>query len=1057
VLDDGTAGAWWIEDRGGTVASRASAATPATPTRSAPCSPTSPRTSRAAEQTDTPGRLDPGYHATISVDILKRVSAASGAWIASALLVIAGVTLCYHGWAYWAWMLLVAGTLSIVAETVGSGPVWWTFAIVYVVAGVVFGVRPIRRRLVTRPLRALLSRALPRMGETERIALEAGSVWWEGELFSGTPHWPHLLEIRAGTLSERERDFLAGPVERLCEMLDDFAIERAQTMPREIYDFLARERFYGLIIPERYGGLGFSALAHSAIVAKLASRSLAATVTVMVPSSLGPAELLLRYGTDAQRDHYLPRLARGEEIPCFALTGPEAGSDAAATQSQGIVCRGVHEGTEVLGMRLEWNKRYITLAPIATLIGLAFRLRDPEHLLGDRDDLGITCALVPAQLPGIEIGERHDPLGVPFLNGPTRGHDVFVPLDAIIGGPGRAGQGWRMLMECLAAGRSISLPSLSVGAAELCARASGAYATVREQFDTPIGRFEGVEEPLARIGGLTYMMNAARLVTVGAIDSGHQPAVASAIVKAYLTEGLRGVVADAMDIRAGAAICRGPRNMLARLHAGAPIGITVEGANILTRSMIIYGQGAIRCHPYVQKELEAFARGDLVQLDRALFGHLDHLTRNATRAFVHAVTRARLVMVPRASAPVRGYLRRLSRASAGFALISDAAMLTLGGQLKRREKLSGRLADALAWMYLASAAIKQFVDDGEPARDRAFLRWSVEHALHLVQGALVGVLDNLPNRPVAALLRALVFPVGARGRPPDDRLGTAAARSLLEDRAAREHLTRDIYLPRPSELGLGMLEAALEKALAATAVETKVRDLVRAARLDRAPGDQLLDRALAEGLISHDERRAVSEAEAARELAIQVDAFPGPHLPVQRERTGHVSVGLTDEQIDLQREVANAIHPGGSAMAPGPERVEDVMTEPVTVVLETATLHDVAMFMKMHEIGDVLVVDAAGKLRGIVTDRDLVVRGLAEGLDPETTRAEEVCSKHELVTVAPDATVDAAVELMRECAIRRLPVVKDDRPVGIISIGDLARARDPESALGRISSAPPNA
>jgi acyl-CoA dehydrogenase len=523
-------------------------------------------------------------------------------------------------------------------------------------------------------------------------------------------------------------------------------------------------------------------------------------------------------------------------------------------------------------MRLNWRKRYITLGPVSTLIGLAFRLRDPERLLGGEDDLGITCALVPSHLPGIEIGQRHDPMGVPFHNGPNSGRDVFLPLEFIVGGREGAGQGWRMLMESLAAGRSISLPALSVGAAQLAARVVGAYATVREQFDTPIGRFEGIEEPLARIGGLTYMMDAARTLTAGAVDAGERPAVLSAIVKCYLTEGMRLVVNDAMDIRAGAGICRGPRNILARAHAAAPIGITVEGANILTRSMIIYGQGAIRCHPHVREEMLAVAARDLRRFDRAFFSHLGFVASNSVRALLLGLTRGRLARPAAGGAPGE-LMRQLSRMSAAFALVSDAAMAILGGRLKRREKLSGRLADALAWLYLASAAVKRFHDEGRPQSDQPFVEWSGRHALHQVQAALLGILDNFPSRLAAWLLRAIVFPTGAHYRPPSDALGSQVARGLLEDREERLRLTRDIYVPPATEPGLGRLEAALDRAVEALAVETRIRDAVRAGRIDHAPGDALVELALAAGVITEEDRRRVRAADEAREEVIQVDAF----------------------------------------------------------------------------------------------------------------------------------------------------------------------------------------
>lgn len=592
----------------------------------------------------------------------------------------------------------------------------------------------------------------------------------------------------------------------------------------------------------------------------------------MVPNSLGPAELLLHYGTEEQKQHYLPRLARGDEIPRFALTGPEAGSDAAATQSIGNVCRGRFRGEEVLGMRLNWSKRYITLGPVATVIGLAFRLKDPDGLLAGEKDLGITCALIPSDLPGIEIGARHDPMGVPFHNGPNWGRDVFVPLDFIIGGPEMAGEGWRMLMESLAAGRSISLPALATASAQLATRVVGAYATVREQFDTPIGRFEGIEEPLARIGGMTYMMNATRTLIAGAVDAGEKPAVLSAIAKAYLTEGMRRVVNDAMDIRAGAAICRGPRNVLANAYQAVPIGITVEGANILTRSMIIYGQGAIRCHPFAQEEMRAVAEGDVARFDRAFFGHVGFVMANAVRALLLGVTNGRLVRPP-VGGDMKRFFGRFTRMSAAFAIVSDAAMATLGGKLKRREKISGRLADALAWMYLGSAALKRFVDAGRPSCDLPFVEWSCRYALFQIQTALMGILDNLPNRPAAWVLRPLVFPLGARLRPPSDRLGSALARGLLEDRQACVTFTSDIYVPPADEPGLGRLEHALNHAVAALAVETKIRDAVRAGRLDRAPGDELLGMAVEAGIISEEERQQVLEADEVRNEVIQVDSF----------------------------------------------------------------------------------------------------------------------------------------------------------------------------------------
>jgi acyl-CoA dehydrogenase len=789
----------------------------------------------------------------------------SGAALALALL--------HLGRGLAAWTLGAAAVLAVLA--VGGAPRWLVLAGagVLAVAALALGVPALRRRWLTAPLMPRIARLLPRMGETERIALEAGTVGFDGQLFSGRPDWRGLLAFRPQPLSDAERRFLEGPVEQLCAMLDEWEIDQAGDLPAEVWAFLREQRFFGMILPPEHGGLGFSAAAHSAVVTRLASRSITAAVTVMVPNSLGPGELLMHYGTEEQKRRTLPRLARGEEMPCFALTGPEAGSDAAATQSVGIVCRGTFEGREVLGMRLTWNKRYITLAPVATLIGLAFRLRDPDHLLGEREDLGITCALVPASLPGIRIGERHDPLGIPFQNGPITGRDVFVPLDAIIGGPAMAGEGWRMLMETLAVGRSISLPAVAVGGAQLSARVVSAYAMVREQFDTPIGRFEGVEEPLARIGGLTYAMNATRVLTAAWVDAGERPAVLSAIAKAYLTEAMRDVVNDAMDIRAGAAIMRGPRNILARAYQAAPIGITVEGANILTRSMIIYGQGAIRCHPYAQAEMKAAAANDLAGFDRAFWGHVGFVASNAVRALLLGLSGSRLARAP-LPGPAGRRFARLTRWSAAFALVSDAAMGTLGGALKRREKITGRLADALAWMYLASASLKRFADDGRPERDLPFVLWACEHAEQRIAQALRGVLDNLPARGAAWALRPLVFPLGAGRRGPDDALGAAVASQLLDEPEARLALTRDIYVPPPEEPGLGHLEAALVKARGALAIEARLRAAVRAGRLDHAPGERLADLALEAGVIDPEERKQLHDADEARDEVIQVDAFP---------------------------------------------------------------------------------------------------------------------------------------------------------------------------------------
>lgn len=787
-----------------------------------------------------------------------------------ALTVFLAFAFAGRGWLAWVGGLAVLFATWVI-RGVDSPLLLYGLLFAVALVALVTGFPPLRRVLFARALLPVLSKVMPRLGETERIALEAGTVWWDAQIFSGTPDWESLLRFQCKPLSEREQAFMDGPVSELCAMLDDWQIEQQRNLPPEAWDFIKRERFFGMVLPETYGGLGMSEIGHSRVVTRIATRSVAAAVTVMVPNSLGPGELLLHYGTEEQKRHYLPRLADGREIPCFALTGPEAGSDAAATQSEGIVEWGKWQGEDVIGLRLNWNKRYITLAPVATLIGLAFRLKDPNGLLGGPVDRGITCALVSRELPGVVIGKHHDPMGVPFANGPIEGHDVFVPIDAIIGGVAQAGHGWRMLMESLAAGRSISLPALAVGAAQMATRICGAYATVREQFDTPIGRFEGIEEPLARIAGLTYLMTATRTLTCGALDAGEKPAVLGSIAKAYLTDAMREVVSDAMDIRAGAAIQRGPRNALSPMWMSVPIGITVEGANILTRSMIVYGQGAIRCHPWVQKLIDAIAAKDLKAVDTCTFGYINFVFTRGVRALLLALSGSRLASAP--DIELARHYQHLTRFASAFAFISDTCMATLGGSLKRREKISGRLADALAWQYLAAATLKRYHDEAKLASNFDLARWGVTLALYRTQEALRGVLDNLPAGFAAGFARLLVFPLGARFRPPSDQLGQRAARAILEDREARIHLTEDIHVPGPKEPGLGELEAALDKAVRALPVETKLRDAIRAGQLDRAAGDELGRHALAAGVITQAEYDLLSEADEARNAVVQVDAF----------------------------------------------------------------------------------------------------------------------------------------------------------------------------------------
>jgi acyl-CoA dehydrogenase len=742
-------------------------------------------------------------------------------------------------------------------------------------------VTSLRRRWISAPVLNQFRRIMPAMSRTEREALEAGTVWWEGELFSGRPDWKRLLDLPEPRLTPEEQAFIDGPVDELCRMIEDWKItDELHDLPPEVWRFIKVHGFFGMIIPREYGGLGFSALAHSTVVMKLSTRSITAAVTVMVPNSLGPAELLLHYGTQAQKDRYLRRLAHGEEVPCFALTGPEAGSDAANIPDRGDVCKGEFDGEEIVGIRLNWEKRYITLGPVATVLGLAFKLFDPERLLGDREELGITLALIPTDTPGIEIGERHAPLNQAFQNGPNRGRDVFIPLDWVIGGRDGLGEGWRMLMESLAAGRSISLPALATGAGKLMCRYTGAYARIRRQFHQPIGRFEGVEEVLARMAANTWLMDAARIMTAQAVDQGEKPAVASAIVKYHLTERMRQTVNDAMDIQGGSGICMGPRNLIGRVYQAVPISITVEGANILTRSLIIFGQGAIRCHPYVLAEMRAAAEQDhgraLQDFDRALFGHIGFIASNAARALWLGLTGARLMPAPGAP-EARRYYQQASRMSAAFALVADAAILTLGSELKRREKLSGRLGDVLSQLYLVSAALRHYEDQGRLRDDLPLMQWACEDALCTLQERLDALLRNFPDRRIAWLLRHIVFPFGRRMKAPSDALGRDVATLILSPDPARDRLTKGTFLTDDTRRAIGRIDAALELVVAAEAVDRKLRAAVREGRISDSSDEILIERALAQGVVDAGDAERYRKALAARRDVITVDAFPADH------------------------------------------------------------------------------------------------------------------------------------------------------------------------------------
>jgi acyl-CoA dehydrogenase len=795
--------------------------------------------------------------------------------LASIAVVLAvAFTLAYHRATALAWAVaLAAGAAYLTWFTMlplgYAGAAWLATGVL-----LAFGVlKPIRRALVTGPLFGLYKSILPQVSQTEQEALDAGSIWWDADLFSGKPAWDKMLAYPAPRLTAEEQAFLDGPVEQLCGLLDEWDItHNRMDLPPEAWQFIRDKGFLGIIIPKAYGGLQFSAFAHSEIVTKISSRSGTAAVTVMVPNSLGPAELLIHYGTEEQKNHYLPRLAKGQEIPCFALTNPEAGSDAGSIPDVGIVCKGMHEGKEVLGIRLTWEKRYITLGPVATILGLAFKLFDPEKLLGGKEELGITLALIPTSHKGVNIGRRHMPLNSAFMNGPNSGKDVFIPMDWIIGGRKQIGCGWRMLVECLAAGRSISLPSLSMAAGKLGSRASGAYSRVRTQFKMPIGRFEGIEEPLARIGGRTYMMDATRRMTLAALDLGEKPSVISAICKYHMTEGMRSVLNDAMDIHGGKGVMLGPDNYLGRAYQAIPIAITVEGANILTRSLIIFGQGAIRCHPFVLKEIQAAGANDLKAFDLALWGHIAFTVSNAARSLWLGITGGKGVPVP-GGPETRRYLQMMTRFSSAFALLADVSMFVLGGSLKRKEMLSGRLADVLSMLYMASATVKRFHDEGRQKDDLALLTWSVNDAFFKLQVAMDGVLANFPNRFIAAILRLLVFPKGLTLDAPTDKWTSRVARILTEPSAARDRLTAGIYLPKRDDDVIGRLDFAMEAAIKADPIEAKMRAAVKAGKLpQRTLGERRLA-ALNQALITNEEFEHMNYADRLRREVIRVNDF----------------------------------------------------------------------------------------------------------------------------------------------------------------------------------------
>ena len=805
--------------------------------------------------------------------------------ILCAVLITAIGVLAYHRASLTMFTAAIAVILAVGTAMDLVGTLGWA---VFLVLALPLNIAAVRQQYLTKPLLKVYRKIMPEMSSTEKEAIDAGTTWWEADLFRGNPDWHKMHNFPVPRLSAEEQAFLDGPVEELLAMVDDWHTthERADLAP-EVYQYLKDKGFFAMIIKKEYGGLEFSAYAQSCVLQKLTSKSMVLSSIVGVPNSLGPGELLQHYGTDEQKQHYLPRLAKGLEVPCFALTSPEAGSDAGAIPDTGIVCKGEWEGKEVIGMRLTWNKRYITLAPIATVLGLAFKLYDPDNLLGDKEELGITCALIPVTTPGVKIGRRHFPLNVPFQNGPNQGENIFVPLDYIIGGAKMAGQGWRMLVECLSVGRAITLPSNSTGGIKAVAMATGAYARIRRQFKLPIGKMEGVEEAMARVGGYAYMADASTAMSVGSIDLGEKPSVISAITKYHMTERMRQAIIDAMDIHGGKGICMGPNNYLARGYQGAPVAITVEGANILTRNMIIYGQGAIRCHPYVLAELQAAQLEDqaaaVTAFDKALFGHIGFAISNFFRTFWLSITGGVFSHAPYSDATAK-YYKQMNRFSAALALMSDVAMGTLGGDLKRRERISARLGDILSMLYLTSSVLKRYNDEGRKTDDLPLVQWCCEDNLAKAQLALDELFDNFPNRVIGVVLKRIVFPWGRTLRKASDITEHKVARIMQTPGESRSRLGHYLYLKDEPLNQLGMLEKALQDVLAAEPIFDKVSH-ASGKRLPFYRLNEVADLGLELKVLTEAEAQKLRIAEKGRMFAINVDDFEPEYLAADKSLT----------------------------------------------------------------------------------------------------------------------------------------------------------------------------
>lgn len=755
------------------------------------------------------------------------------------------------------------------------------FWLIWFIVTLLLVIAPLRWYLVVKPFLHWFRGQQPPISASERDVLEAGGTWFEKQFFLGRPQWQQLFQLPAPRLTPEEQSFVDNQTETLCRMIDDWQMQQQQDLPEAVWNYIKKEGFWALIIEKKYGGRGFSALAHSTVVTKIASRSASVAITVMVPNSLGPSEFLTHYGTEAQKQRYLPRFAKGDEVGCFALTAPLAGSDASSIPDVGVVCQGDFQGETIVGIRLNWDKRYITLAPIATLIAVVFRLYDPDHLLGGREHIGITIALIPADLPGVERGARHRPMNLAFLNGPVRGRDVFIPFDLILGGVERCGDGWRMMMECLSLGRGISLPGLSAGMMKLSFCMSGAYAQIRHQFKRSIGDFEGVGASLGEIGGFTYLCEATRLFTAQAVDYGARPSIASAITKYHLTELARKAVNNAMDIHAGRGIQFGPRNYLGNLYQALPIGITVEGANILTRNLIIFGQGVMRCHPYLRDELiasENAERGRNKVFDKLWLSHMGFALQNFTRVLVYGLSGGRGILIDQPGR-LKKYLRQLTRMSYALSLVNDIAMAAIGAELKLKESLSARLGDVLSHLYMASAVMKFYQEEGQKAEDWPFVVWSLDYCLAQIQQAWDEFFINFPQRFLAGLMRWIIFPWGRAYFPPTDQHTQTIANVMQETSVMRDRLSRYCYIGDVKQDATGQMEAAFQDWQAVKLLWPKLYKF--SVKVSAMTGNQLqplVDTAYEAGQLTKDEHEKLTTFAKQYWDVLRVDEFEGNNV-----------------------------------------------------------------------------------------------------------------------------------------------------------------------------------